>query len=131
MNPTTLAIAEVAGPLFLILGVAFLAQKAFYTELFKGLAKEKSFFLVDGIIETAVGLMMVLSHNVWTSAPEIVVSLLAWAVLLEGVLVLVMGKMYVKKLVGLFSKDMTAMVMWSGVLFLVLGGYLSYLGYLM
>ena len=131
MNPTTLFIAQVAGPLFVVLGLAFMIQKDFYADVFKGLAKEKSFYLVDGIAETLIGIVMVLSHNLWVTLPEIVVSLLGWAVLVEGVLVLLMGKAYIKSLFSLFSKDMKSMMVWSALFSLIVGGYLVWVGYLM
>ena len=106
-------------------------QKDFYADVFKGLAKEKSFYLVDGIAETLIGIVMVLSHNLWVTLPEIVVSLLGWAVLVEGVLVLLMGKAYIKSLFSLFSKDMKSMMVWSALFSLIVGGYLVWVGYLM
>lgn len=64
------------------------------------MANDGPWMLFSGMVATAVGLAIVLAHNVWTSgALAVAVTLVGWAALMKGLLLLfvpphVMAKAY-------------------------------------
>jgi hypothetical protein len=95
---------------------------------FKKLKKNGAFLFLAALVEVTAGLAVVLSHNLWTSAPEIIVSVLGYGMILEGTVVLLGGKTWIKLAVRLFSRT-TLLFVFSALLTLALGGYLTWIGY--
>ena len=71
-----------------IAGLAILINKNFITEYTKGLTKNAALLYFGGIVSLIVGLLVVLSHNVWASDWRVVVTILGWLALLKGILLL-------------------------------------------
>ncbi len=128
MNETTLFLSRLIGPICLLLGISFAIQHKFYMDWFKNIKKNGAFLFLIALVETTVGLAVVISHNLWTSAPEIIISFLGYGMILEGTLVLLGGKTWIKLAVRLLSH--TALLFGFGALFaLGIGGYLTWIGY--
>ncbi len=128
MNETTLFLSRLIGPICILVGVSFAIQHKFYMDWFKNLKKNGAFLFLAALVESTAGLAIVLSHNLWTSAPEIIISILGYAMILEGTLVLLGGKTWIKLGVRLLSR--TALLFAFAALFcFVIGGYLTWIGY--
>ena len=129
MNETTLFLSRLIGPICLLLGVSFAIHHNFYMDWFKKLKKNGAFLFLAALVETTAGLAIVLSHNLWTSAPEIIISVLGYGMILEGTLVLLGGKTWIKLAIRLLSRA-TLLFVFSVLLVFALGGYLTWIGYL-
>jgi hypothetical protein len=131
MSADTLHLAQLIGPILILLGVSFGMNKKFYINWFKKMDKEDGFLFLAGLVETTAGLAIVLGHNLWGSAAEIIISFLGWAMILEGSLCLLLNKKFPKGIVSHMMKSMPEFMSISAVVMLVAGTYLSYLGYMM
>lgn len=124
---TTIFFAQLWGPILLAIGLGIFISRKYYTKLYRDLEKNSLAvlglgmgFMIVGIIQTAV-------HSVWSTFPQIIISVLGWATLLKGVVFLVIpgavdkaGDWEAKsKLIGV-----------TGGAMLVIGMYLTYLGFL-
>lgn len=90
----------------------------------------KSYILpyFDGALALILGLLVVLTHNLWGSIEEIVVSLFGWIAIVEGLALMLLPHGFVMG----FAKKMSskqAVMAWS-ILALLLGAYLSYTSFL-
>jgi hypothetical protein len=131
MNPTTLYLSMLMGPIFIILGVSMLFNMGFLKNFLKDLPKDHSFLFADGILETASGLAIVLSHNLWATPLEIIISLIGWAMVLEGTLILIVTKPYIKLALKMVGKGTKGALMLGGIICVLLGAYMSSMGYMM
>lgn len=131
MNATTLFLSQIMGPVLLLMGVSFGLNKSYYVSWFKKMEKDDSFLFLAGIVELSAGLAVVLSHNLWNSAAEIIVSLMGWGMILEGAIVLLLNRKYPRGIVGHMSKSLPEFMSIVAIASLILGAYLSYLGYMM
>ena len=114
------------GPVLLLLGVSFFLKQKAYIHMFKKFYKDGAFLFITAIVELTAGLAIVLHHNLWTTLPEVLITLVGWGAILEGGLVLLNDKVYIKKMMKMMNPGL---FMFGGLLMLVLGGYLAWFGY--
>lgn len=125
----TLFLAQVMGVYFLVAGVGMLLNPA----RMKGAMQEakRSYLLpyFDGAIALVVGLLLVLNHNVWDGLLEVLVSLIGWVVVVEGVLMMLLPQKTISAMIEAFMGAHMARLM--GVVSVVLGIYFVYQGFLL
>jgi hypothetical protein len=131
MTPTTLYLSQLMGPAFLLLGLSLGMNQGFYKSLLVKMEKDEAFLFLASIIELVTGMAVVLSHSLWTTPAEVIVTLIGWAMIVEGAAVLLLTKKYPHGIMAHFSRNIPALFNLGTVLLIVLGGYLSYLGYMM
>jgi len=76
MNEMTFFLAQILGPIFLVIGIGILLNSQFYLKAFKSLENEPLSIVVTSMAMIAVGVVLVMKHFLWGSLVEIVVSLL-------------------------------------------------------
>jgi len=92
------------------------------------LVRERPLVLILGVTALAVGLALVLAHNVWSGgALPIVVTLFGWVILLRGVLLLFLPPEGAARLLDLFRFEQL-FYLYAG-LTVLLGLYLVYAGF--
>jgi len=128
MNETTLYLSQLMGPILVLFGISFLIKEKWYLEVFKGLHKNGLFLYLDSVVETTAGLAIVLSHNLWGTTPEVMISLIGWAMLFEGTMIMMTSKAFLRSMMTMIATSNWLKV--SAFLSLVIGGYLSWAGYL-
>ena len=77
-------IAQLIGIYSVVTALSMFLKKKMLMGVFDGLFRNRTLSYVLGVIMLILGLIMVLSYNSWDSAPEIVISLAGWLVVLEG-----------------------------------------------
>lgn len=130
MNSSTLFLSQLIGPILLLLGVSFGLNKKFYSDWFKKMDKDDAFLFMAGIVESTAGIAIILGHNLWGSAAEIIISFLGWAMILEGSLCLLALKKFPKGIMNHMMKSMPQLISLSAIVMILAGAYLSYLGYI-
>lgn len=85
MNPTTLLIHQLAGPIFIMVGVSFLLNKAYFMKLIKELTKMPVLPIFSMVVNLFVGILILLKHNQWDTLPEIVATLIGIIAIVKGV----------------------------------------------
>jgi len=130
MNETTLFLSRLIGPTILLIGISFAIHHKFYIDWFKKFKEREPLLFFTELIEIIAGLAIILSHNLWTSVPEIIISVIGYGMVLEGALVLLVGKPWVNLAVRLFSRT-TFLFVFSLLLTVLtlVGGYLTWIGY--
>ncbi|HCM43521.1 MAG: hypothetical protein UY39_C0003G0015 [Candidatus Kaiserbacteria bacterium GW2011_GWC2_49_12] len=127
MSEITTFLAQIIGPVTLALGVGIYVSPRYYTKMYKNLENETTAILVAAIAAISAGMVMVLVHNTWNTFPEMVISALGWIVLLKGVSLAVAPHLVENAAEKLAN---SGAMRFSAVLVVVLGGYLSYVGFI-
>lgn len=123
----TILLAKVFGLYMLISGVAIWGRQRFFAPVLGAFAEDRALRIVVGAIELVFGLFLVNIHNVWGTLPESIITLFAWAMLLEGAFYLVASDATVEKMIKKFTRK--AWFMWGGIVAIALGLYLAGFGY--
>lgn len=115
------------GPVLLLIGVGIFTSPGYYGSIYRDFAREPFAAFVFGIFATAFGIAQVGLHNEWGSTQEIMVTLLAWGMLLKGALFIVAPDLaaFGGKMVS--NRSVVATI---GAALIAFGGYLTWVSYL-
>jgi uncharacterized protein YjeT (DUF2065 family) len=125
MDITTF-LASLWGPIILAVGVGVFTSPSYYKKIYRDLENDTLAMLVFGMVAMAVGIMQVQAHNLWDTLPQILISLLGWAVLVKGAAFILAPK-FVDKAGDTWVN--LKLIPFAGAAMLLLGGYLTYLAY--
>jgi hypothetical protein len=85
----TIFLGKLIGVYCLIVGLTMMANRRTMVDAVNTLIRSPPLVLLAGVFAVAVGLAMVIDHNVWSGgALPVVVTLVGWASLIKGVVVL-------------------------------------------
>jgi hypothetical protein len=99
-NSATDVIAAMIGLYMLAGGVGMLTDRDLWSRVIKEFAASPALGYLAGILAFAIGAAIVAAHNRWGTPLEIVVSLIGWAALVEGVLMLTLRRPFL----GFFAR---------------------------
>jgi len=126
MDITTL-LAQVWGPIMLALGLGFFFSRAIYIKVYRDLEKVPFAVISLGMFAMATGIFHVMAHNIWDTFPQMLVSIFGWSLLLKGAVCMVFPGFADKSGDWAVSAKIVPL---SGAIALLLGLYLSWVGYL-
>lgn len=114
------------GPVLLAIGLGFFTSRVYYTKIYRDLDKQSFAVFMFSLFAIAAGIAHVQAHNVWETAPQIIVSFLGWGLLLKGI-VFAVAPRFVDRTAEWEAKAKLIPV--AGALMLILGAYLTVIGY--
>ncbi|CCQ73273.1 hypothetical protein [Magnetospira sp. QH-2] len=120
-------LAQVIGPLLVVLSMGLLFNRAFYMEMVGELADFRIWTYLAGLLALLFGLLILQWQATWTTEWTVLLTLLGWAGILKGILLLVFPRW-----VGgwaRFYESRPILLAAHGLLILVLGLFLSLKGY--
>ena len=124
---TSIFLAKLMGPILALAGLAMLINRKGLDALAEEFLRSRALFFLLGLIDFAVGLAIVLTHNVWVADWRIIITLLGWLLLARGV-VRTLAPDQIKPLGTKLLKNQNVMAS-SVAVVLVLGLVLSFFGY--
>ena len=125
----TLFLAQIMGVYLLVTGVGVLLNPERMRRAMKEAMRSYLLPYFDGAIALIVGLLIVLSHNLWDSLLETLVSLVGWIAVVEGILMMLLPQKTISRMMEAFMGAQMARLM--GVASVVLGLYFVYQGFLL
>lgn len=123
----SILLARVLGPFFVVVGIGVLLNLKRYQQLVMDFFENAALLYMGGIMAFALGIVIVLFHNVWTLNWGIIITVLGWISLVKGVVLIVCPGL-LEKIAKVCHKN-AAILAVDAVIFLALGGFLSYMGY--
>jgi len=124
---TTLFLAQILGLFSIILAVAGILRRKMIVHVVSDFLKDRTLAFVVGIGEVVAGLLLILTLSTWATPLDMALGVLGWLILLEGVFYLFAGKRALKKVMRMF--DNVSGYYFFAVLYLLLGVYLTYVGF--
>lgn len=123
---TTPLFAQLWGPVLLAVGLGFFFSKKYYVTIYRDLEKESFAVLFFGMFAMVFGMLHVAMHNSWNTFTEILISLLGWSLLLKGIICVTFPGVADRGGNWVLKEKMIPVV---GIVILVVGAYLSWVGY--
>ena len=125
----TLFLAQIMGVYFLVVGAGVLMNPA---RMRNAMDEAKQSYILpyfDGAIALVIGLLIVLTHNIWDGLLASLVSIVGWVAVLEGVLMLTLPQ---KTISVMMQKFVGANLgRFIGVVSVAIGLYFIYSGFLL
>ncbi|MFA6552424.1 MAG: hypothetical protein WCT19_02895 [Candidatus Paceibacterota bacterium] len=125
---TTLFLAKLMGAFSIIAGLSMMLRNKMVMSIFDEMSGNRALVYVLGVIELVGGLIIVLNHNIWTGKTfTLVISVLGWMLLLEGVLYVFVSQKTSHKIFKWLHRSDVYYVF--ALAYVVLGAYLAYYGF--
>ena len=124
MNTVT-ALAEVIGSLFVLVGLSML-NKNYFSALMSDLSKSKGLTWMMGLVTFLAGAVSLSLYNVWSSSWEVIITIVGWLTVIKGVFITLFPNTSIPLYRKIASKSV---LMVSGVISIVIGVVLFYVGY--
>lgn len=122
----TIFLAKLWGPAILAVGLGVFISRSYYIKIYRDLEKDALAVLLFGMVAVIAGVTHILSHNVWDTFPQMLISFLGWGLFVKGVMFVVVPNFVDKAGDFWVSKHLIST---AGFLTLVGGGYLTWIAY--
>ncbi|MCW8410215.1 DUF308 domain-containing protein [Legionella sp. PATHC035] len=117
-------LAAVLGWYLVIVSLLLLTRREIVVTAMRELMGQRAVMLVVGILTLIIGLLMVISHNVWVMGWPVIVTIFAWLTLIGGLF-----RLYCPDTVyQIWNKviDKSGLLITTGVITLIIGLFLLY-----
>jgi len=85
-------IGKLLAAVYLILGVAILANRAYFTKAYSQFIDNPLSMLLAGFMALVLGLILVMNHNIWVGEWYVLITIVGWISLIKGVFLLLLPK---------------------------------------
>ena len=120
-------IAQILGPLYIIVAISIFADTDFYVRLIKEFVASPALLYMGGIMALTFGLIILAFHYQWDGALNVIVSLIGWLGVIKGVSLLVFPKPFIALSEAIVKEESSLRI--EAVFVLVLGGFLTLKGF--
>ncbi len=124
---STIFLAKVIGWYFVILGLFLIARKQTMKAAIADLVPDSGLMVIIATITLLLGLLLVISHNVWVMGWPVIVTIIAWLVLISGLLRLFAPEVSVR--LGQKWAGSPTSVIVAAIIYIIVGLYLLYKAY--
>jgi hypothetical protein len=125
---TSIFLAQLVGPVLALMGLFVTIHPKRVEAMGREVLHSPALLLMAGLLALVPGLAIVLTHNIWAADWRGLITVLGWVMLIAGASrILLPGLM---QRMGDSMLQNRALIMVPGLLMLVLGGYLVWVGYL-
>ena len=125
---TSLFLAKLIGPVFVVMGIAILMDGKRLQSMAHEFIESDALIFLSGIITLPIGLAIVNTHNLWVMDWPVIITVLGWVTIAAGISRMTMPS--VLKRIASTMIESTRYFVVPGVVTALLGAYLSYQGYL-
>jgi len=91
---TAVLISKIIGVIYLSFGIGMLFNKEYYMKVFEYLLESTTYFIFGGFLAIVFGLLILEYHNIWSNNWTVIITILGWAALIKGVLLLAFPKSF-------------------------------------
>jgi uncharacterized membrane protein len=124
---TSIFIARLLGPPYVLVGIALLLKPQTFRELLQEFLDSHVMMYLAGVLGLLGGLALVLTHNVWAFDWRLIITLIGWASLVRAVVTIFLPQQIVS--IGSMLVRHSGIFFGAGVVNLIAGLVLGYFGY--
>ncbi|MBU1923460.1 MAG: hypothetical protein KJ710_04285, partial [Candidatus Omnitrophica bacterium] len=86
---TSIFIARIFGLCYLILGAGFVLNRKALGQVIDDFCKNAALFFYGGLFTLVIGIVIILTHNVWVANWTVIITILGWLALIKGIWIIV------------------------------------------
>lgn len=120
-------LSKVMGIYFIIISTAMFTNMQQFSNSINSLINDAPLMFVTGFFTLILGILIVVSHNIWQWNWRVIITILGWITLLKGVSIIFCPQL-IDKTTVLFLQNMNVAYIAAGIDF-ALGVLLSYFGF--
>ena len=119
-------LAQVIGCFVFLVSLAMLVHSARCKKIMHDFLADHTMVAFSGNVSLLLGLLLVVSHNVWMSGWPVLITLIGWVLLLQGLMRIFFPENFVKMMKDLMNKTGYSLMCW---VWLLVGIYLIWAGF--
>lgn len=119
-------LALVVGFYLFIMSFAMIVHGDHFKKIAKQVSSDSALMMITGTLGVIFGLIIVMSHNIWTTEWPVLITLVGWIYLLQGVARIFIPEKFNKFVKDLFTSRTYSMFCW---ITLIVSIYLIYAGF--
>lgn len=120
-------LSKALGIYFIIISLAMFLNMHQFAASVQSLVNNSSLMFVTGFFTLILGILMVVSHNIWELSWRVVITIIAWLTLVKGASIILYPQ-FIDQGSALFVQNMNFAYVAAGLDF-ILGVVLSYFGF--
>ncbi len=93
---TTVLIAKILGPLYLVATLGWVMNRDFYKKMIAEFSGNHSVMYISGILAFLFGAVILIFNNVWRADWQVLITIIGWLGLLKGLTILVFPQVMIK-----------------------------------
>ena len=124
---TSIFIARVFGLCYLVLGVGLLFNRKAFQQVMGDFCKNAALVFFAGIFALVVGVVIILTHNVWVANWTVMITIIGWLGFIKGIWIIVFPNT-VPKFMQAYQKNENLLIVHSIGVF-VFGAVLTFFGF--
>ncbi|MCB9798772.1 hypothetical protein H6758_03540 [Candidatus Nomurabacteria bacterium] len=82
----SILLAKAFGIFFLLVALALVFNKEDYKGIFMSIVEDPGHVFLWGLLGSFLGTLFILSHNIWDTGWQTLITLMAWAMFIKGIL---------------------------------------------
>ncbi|MFN3234182.1 MAG: hypothetical protein ACE365_02055 [Gammaproteobacteria bacterium] len=122
----SLFLAKVFSLYLCIFGLAMLGNHDRFVKDIDHILENRAVMFLSAITVLILGILLVISHNVWVAGWPVIVTILSWMTFTKGALMLLMPSFEIKRRHLLKQSSVFYSI---AIIYLVIGVYLGYVGF--
>lgn len=111
---------------FVVMGLAVLINRGEWLSIIDQFFENKAVLLFSGVFTLILGILLVLSHNIWVMDWRVIITFFSWTTFIKGVGLLVFPEKWFAMSKSLLNESF--LTYWGGAV-MVIGGILGYYGF--
>lgn len=124
---SSIFLARLFGIAYITMGIGMMFNLKTYQKVMEDFSKNAAVILYGGLMALFIGLLIILSHNVWVAGWPVLITLLGWGAVIKGIWLLVFPDTVTKFMKAYIKKAATLRI--HAAVALLLGAVLAVLGY--
>ncbi len=125
---TSIFLAKLLGPIFVIIGVGLFLNRERYLAVVDEVILSKTLLYVFGVMALTGGLAILLTHNVWVWDWPVVITIIAWLMVVRGSLRIVIPQQ-IEAIAKRMTDQLPTLLLISDMIVISVGLFLSWKGY--
>ena len=124
---TSIFIAKIFGLCYLILGAGFVFNRKAFVRVMEDFCKNAALLFYGGLLALVIGIVIILTHNVWVANWTVIITIIGWAAFIKGIWIIVFPNT-VSKFMQIYQRNESLLTVHSiGVL--IFGAVLTFFGF--
>ena len=124
---TSVFIARIFGLCYLILGAGFVFNRKAFVRVMEDFCKNAALLFYGGLLALVIGVVIILTHNVWVANWTVIITIIGWIALIKGIWIIVFPNT-VSKFMQAYQKNENLLMVHS-IVALIFGAVLTFFGF--
>lgn len=124
---TSVFIARIFGLCYLIIGAGFMFNRKAFKQVMDDFCKNAALVFYGGILALVIGVVIILTHNVWVANWTVIITIIGWLAFIKGIWIIVFPNT-VSKFMQAYQKNENLLMIHS-IAVLIFGAVLTFFGF--